>query len=67
MLSRVNTNPSTEGWRKSARNSEQSDACVELAATQRTIAIRDSNGRDGPKLLIGREEFRHFASVLKSL
>lgn len=52
-------------WRKSARSSEQGDACVELASIQDSLAVRDSKDPAGPKLIVSRREFRSLAEVLK--
>ncbi len=54
-------------WRKASRSTVQNDSCVEVAGTQKIVVFRDSKDPDGPKLIISHTEFRHFASVLKSL
>ncbi|WP_111830770.1 DUF397 domain-containing protein [Actinomadura madurae] len=54
-------------WKKAARSNDSGDACVEVGATVEIVAIRDSKNPDGPKLILGRREFRQLASVIKNL
>ncbi len=44
-------------WRKSSHSNTQGGDCVELAKLGEVIGVRDSKDPDGPKLLVGREEF----------
>ncbi|WP_396454533.1 DUF397 domain-containing protein, partial [Actinomadura sp.] len=39
--------------------------CVELASAPGVVAVRDSKDPDGPKLLVGREEFAALVASLK--
>lgn len=52
-------------WRKSSRSTNNGGACVELASTSETVAVRDSKDPDGPKLLLGRRAFAALLSDLK--
>lgn len=52
-------------WRKSSRSTNNGGACIELALTSETIAVRDSKDPDGPKLLLERRAFRSLLSDLK--
>ncbi|MEU8121146.1 DUF397 domain-containing protein [Spirillospora sp. NPDC049024] len=54
-------------WRKATKSGENGGACVEVASVSDVLAIRDSKDPAGPKLIIGRADFRHFARVLKGL
>lgn len=44
-------------WRKASRSGGTGGECVELASAPGTVAVRDSKDPDGPKLVVGREEF----------
>ncbi|TDD88876.1 DUF397 domain-containing protein [Actinomadura darangshiensis] len=52
-------------WRKASRSASNGGECVELAAAPGIIAVRDSKDPDGPKLLMGRDEFAALAAILK--
>nr|WP_245592638.1 DUF397 domain-containing protein [Actinomadura rifamycini] len=54
-------------WRKAVRSKEDGSNCIEIAASLREIAIRDSKDPDGPKLVVSAEEFRSFSMALKDL
>jgi hypothetical protein len=54
-------------WRKSSRSHDDGDACVEIASLSNLVAIRDSKHPDGPKIIIGWNEFREFANRVKNL
>jgi len=54
-------------WKKATRSNDSGDACIEIGANSKIVAIRDSKDPDGSKILIDRRDFRHFASVLKRL
>ncbi|WP_018653880.1 DUF397 domain-containing protein [Actinomadura flavalba] len=54
-------------WRKSSHSGPTHSDCVELANAPATVAIRDTKDRDGGTLLVGRENFRRFAGVVKTL
>lgn len=53
-------------WCKASNSKEDGSNCIELAGIQGFVAIRDSKDPGGPRLLIDRKDFRHFAGVLKS-
>ncbi|WUH99767.1 DUF397 domain-containing protein [Spirillospora sp. NBC_00431] len=52
-------------WRKSSHSGSTGGECVELASTPGPIAIRDSKNPNGPKLLIGRDDFKALVATLK--
>jgi hypothetical protein len=58
---------SNADWRKASRSTVQNDNCVEVAGIPNAVALRDSKDPNGPKIIISHNEFRHFASALKSL
>jgi hypothetical protein len=53
-------------WRKASRSTAQADNCVEVAAVQQSVAIRDSKDPGGPKVLLSRQDFRRFTDALKN-
>ncbi|TDC63120.1 DUF397 domain-containing protein [Actinomadura sp. GC306] len=55
----------TATWRKSSHSGSTGGECVELAALPEGVGIRDSKNPDGPKLLLGRDEFAALVGVLK--
>ncbi|MFG2088039.1 MULTISPECIES: DUF397 domain-containing protein [unclassified Spirillospora] len=55
----------TATWRKSTHSGGTGGECVELASGPGIIAVRDSKNPDGPKLLLGRDEFAALVDVLK--
>ncbi|MFD0203534.1 MULTISPECIES: DUF397 domain-containing protein [Saccharothrix] len=52
-------------WRKSSRSGSTSN-CVELAATPRTRAVRDSKNVDGGALTFTTATFAGFLTEVKS-
>ncbi|WP_396446996.1 DUF397 domain-containing protein [Actinomadura sp.] len=52
-------------WRKASRSASNGGECVELASAPGVVAVRDSKDPDGPKLLVGREEFAALVASLK--
>ncbi|WP_436789089.1 DUF397 domain-containing protein [Yinghuangia sp. YIM S10712] len=40
------------GWRKSSHSDEEGGACVEVAASQGALHVRDSKHKAGPKLAV---------------
>ncbi|POM25848.1 hypothetical protein BTM25_02310 [Actinomadura rubteroloni] len=54
-------------WRKSSRSGQNGDHCIELATVPGTVAVRDSKDPEGPKLLVDRAEFRHFAAAIRAI
>ncbi|RFS86555.1 DUF397 domain-containing protein [Actinomadura spongiicola] len=52
-------------WRKSSRSNESGDACVEIAGTLKTIAIRDSKDPDGANLIMSHRDFQRLIDRLK--
>jgi hypothetical protein len=54
----------TAAWRKSTRSSSEG-ACVEVAAVDPAIAVRDSKDPNGPTLAFGRRAWREFTTDIK--
>lgn len=56
----------TTTWRKSSHSGTQGGSeCVEVGRLPRAIAFRDSKNPDGPKLVMGRDEFAALLATLK--
>ncbi|MDG4802194.1 DUF397 domain-containing protein [Micromonospora sp. WMMD980] len=51
-------------WRKSSRSDNNGGACVEVAAPQEWVLIRDSKDPDGPILRFDRPRWRAFLRKL---
>lgn len=56
---------STATWRKSSRSQGGGQNCVEVAALQGAIAIRDSKDPHGPVHLIPLQAFRDLTTRIK--
>ncbi|SHF06912.1 DUF397 domain-containing protein [Streptoalloteichus hindustanus] len=52
-------------WRKSSR-SGQENACVEVAMTESTVAVRDSKNAAGPALAFTPAAFSTFVATVKA-
>ncbi|MCP2342048.1 DUF397 domain-containing protein [Actinomadura rupiterrae] len=52
-------------WRKATR-SEQTGQCVELAALETGIGVRDSKSPDGPKLVLDRSSFHSLVLEIRT-
>jgi Domain of unknown function (DUF397) len=53
-------------WRKSSYSGASGGDCVEVGATGRTIAVRDTKDRPGPVLTFGPDAWREFAAKIKA-
>ncbi|MFC9976246.1 DUF397 domain-containing protein [Spirillospora sp. NPDC127200] len=53
-------------WRKSSYSGSNGGDCIEILSAATTVAVRDSKDPHGPKLLLGREDFRRFAEAVKN-
>ncbi|MFA1548152.1 DUF397 domain-containing protein [Actinomadura chokoriensis] len=53
-------------WRKSSHSGSQADDCIELASTDRAVAVRDSKDPDGPVLTIAPDTWNAFVRTLKA-
>jgi Domain of unknown function (DUF397) len=53
-------------WRKSSYSGANGGNCVEVAATARTIAVRDSKDPSGPVLAFGSRAWEQFADRMKA-
>lgn len=47
-------------WRKSSFSGDENQACVEVAFTTPTIAVRDSKDPSGPHLTVNPSSWRGF-------
>ncbi|HEU5029280.1 MAG TPA: DUF397 domain-containing protein [Spirillospora sp.] len=52
-------------WRKSSYSGGNGGECVEVADFAGVVAVRDSKDPDGPKLVVGREQFATLMAALK--
>jgi hypothetical protein len=52
-------------WRKATYSSGNGGNCIEVATADRTVAVRDSNDPDGPRLAFGVRAWQAFAAKLK--
>lgn len=52
-------------WRKSSRSGPNGGNCVEVAAVDRAIAVRDSKDPDGPKLGFTGRQWAAFLTRVK--
>jgi hypothetical protein len=57
--------PSRARWRKSSRSSANGQ-CVEAAAIDRTVLIRDSKNPHGPNLIVTRNSWRTLTDGVKT-
>ncbi|WP_075020652.1 DUF397 domain-containing protein [Actinomadura madurae] len=53
-------------WRKSSHSGGQGGNCVEVAALDSGVGVRDSRDQEGPKLTFGVAEWRVFARRVKA-
>ena len=53
-------------WRKATYSSGNGGNCIEVAAADRTVAVRDSRDPDGPRLTFGAHAWESFAAKLKT-
>ena len=57
---------SSANWRKSSRSDSEGGVCVEVAAIESVVAVRDSKDPDGPKLAFGRVAFGALARDIRA-
>lgn len=57
--------PSRTRWRKPARSGSNGN-CVEIAATGKSIAVRDSRDPLGPRLAFTPARWRAFTAAIKA-
>ena len=53
-------------WRKSTYSSSNGGACIEVAAADGAVALRDSKDTGGPVLAFGRQAWEAFAVTVKA-
>ncbi|GAA3952545.1 DUF397 domain-containing protein [Actinomadura viridis] len=53
-------------WRKSSASGEGGDDCVEVAATGRSVLVRDSHAPRAGTLELGSAEWRTFLSRIQN-
>ncbi|MGW1677176.1 DUF397 domain-containing protein [Saccharopolyspora sp. NPDC002376] len=53
-------------WRRSSRNQNGANNCVEVACLSAATAVRDSKDPDGPALVFGSETFAGFLDGIKA-
>lgn len=53
-------------WRKATRSTSTGGECVEVATLSAGVGVRDSKNPDGPKLLLGRDEFAALMTALRN-
>jgi len=51
-------------WRKSSYSGSGND-CVEMAAADRVVLVRDSKDQTGPQLRLTAEQWRSFTAAVK--
>jgi hypothetical protein len=56
---------STARWRKSSRSSDKSN-CVEVAATDRAVAVRDSKHPTGGTLILTPRAWTAFTTAVRN-
>ena len=59
-------NPPTLRWRKSSRSADSNSECVEVAALDPAIAVRDSKDPHGPHLTVTHPAFATLLDHIKS-
>jgi len=52
-------------WRKSSYSGGASGNCVEVAAIDRTVVVRDSKDPKGPVLAFGPKDWQRFADWVR--
>lgn len=57
----------TTSWRKSSRSSGSEGQCVEIAAADGNIAVRDSKNPGGPVLTFRHDAWASFTQNLRGL
>ncbi|MFD9872885.1 DUF397 domain-containing protein [Streptomyces sp. FT05W] len=50
------------GWRRSSYSGTEGDNCVEVAATEQAVYVRDSKNLARPAFAVGREGWGRFVS-----
>ncbi|WP_242885373.1 DUF397 domain-containing protein [Actinomadura litoris] len=58
--------PSSVSWRKSTKSGSEGGTCVEVAAAESLIALRDSKDPEGPRLEFGRRAFGVLVSEIRA-
>ncbi|MEU8121083.1 DUF397 domain-containing protein [Spirillospora sp. NPDC049024] len=53
-------------WRKSSYSGGEGGQCVELAAVDGSVGIRDSRNVSGPALMVGRDALKGLVGRIKA-
>lgn len=53
------------GWRKASYSGNNGGACVEVANGAETIAVRDAQDREGPRLAVSPESWSVFTGRIQ--
>ncbi|MEO3828466.1 DUF397 domain-containing protein [Actinomadura sp. B10D3] len=53
-------------WRKSSHSGGQGGDCVEVAAFETGVGVRDSRDQEGPRLTFGVAEWRVFVERVRA-
>ena len=52
-------------WRKSSYSSDDK-ACVEVAVTDRTVAVRDTKDRESGHFSVNRDDWTRFVTAIRA-
>ena len=53
-------------WRKSTRSNNGGANCVEVAAAESVVAVRDSKDREGPVLTTSPSDWLNFTAAIEA-
>jgi Domain of unknown function (DUF397) len=53
------------GWRKSSYSGNGGGNCIEVADAARTVTVRDSKDREGPRLAVSPAGWRAFVGRVR--
>jgi len=56
----------TRTSRRRRARPDTGDQCVQVGALDRSVALRDSKDREGPKLIVSADDWREFARRVKA-
>ncbi|THA25074.1 DUF397 domain-containing protein [Streptomyces sp. RKND-216] len=64
MTRRLVSDDAALSWFKSSYSASDSNDCVEVAAAQEAVRVRDSKRRGGPQLAVGEAAWRGFVAYV---